>query len=281
MRGNHYTLITGASQGLGKYLALEGAQRGWDLVLVALPGSGLPELAGYITKHWNSRVVVMEKDLSAENACHQLFYELKEKGILINRLINNAGMGGNYAFDEKGTEYFSRQIHLNVTVPTVLTRLLLDDLRKTAPSAILNVGSLACFFKLPTKQVYASTKSYLLHFSCNLRKEVKQNGISVSVVCPGGMDTRWQLIMEHRLEKNWLKRHSIMHPAEVSRVALNGMERGKAVIVPGFINKCFLFFSRIFPNRLVSYLTRQHVNKLKPVWTAPVSGIEKAGAVAV
>jgi short-subunit dehydrogenase len=273
MRCNYYTLITGASQGLGKYLALEGAQRGWNLVLIALPGSGLPELAGYIERHWAIRVVVVEKDLCLENACTEIYFCLKKQGILINRLINNAGMGGNYAFEEKGVEFFSRQINLNATVPTVLTRLFLDYLRQAAPSFILNVSSLACFFDLPSKQVYGGTKSYLLHFSRSLRKEVREDGISVSVVCPGGMDTRWQLMMENRLEKRWISRQSVMHPAMVARIALDGLERGKGLIIPGAWNKCFLLMNRIFPQWFKTYLTRHRTPKLKPVLTQPAEDV--------
>lgn len=281
MRTNYYTLITGASQGLGKHFALEGARRHWNLVLIALPGSGLHQLAHYIAAHYTVQVVVLEKDLCLEQSCTEIFFALKEKGILINRLINNAGMGGSFNFDEKDTAFFSRQITLNTTAPTLLTRLFLDDLKRTAPSFILNVSSLACFFSLPSKQVYSGTKAFLLQFSKSLHRELKEEGISVSVVCPGGMDTRWQLMMEHRLERNWLSRQSILHPATVAAVALDGLQKGKAVIIPGAWNKCFLVWNRIFPTWFKNYLTRHQLKKMKPIFIQPAEEMTKTEAIAV
>jgi short-subunit dehydrogenase len=133
MRCSDYTLITGASQELGKYFALEGSQRGWNLVLVALPNSGLQQLSDFILKHYNSHIVILEKDLALESSCSEIYYMLKEKGISINRLINNAGVGGKYVFEEKDVNFLSRLLAINTTAPTLLTRLFLDDLKKNGP----------------------------------------------------------------------------------------------------------------------------------------------------
>lgn len=281
MAGPNYTLITGASQGLGKYLALYAAQRGWNLVLVALPKSGLQQLAAYITKQYLCNVIVFEKDLSDQQSCMELYYALKQEGIGINRLINNAGMGGHFAFDEKDASFFMRQIAINTTAPTLLTRLFLDDLKKNAPSQILNVGSLVSFFNLPNKQVYSGTKSFLLSFSNSLRRELEEEDISVSVVCPGGMDTRWQLMMEHRLERPWLFRQSVLHPSVVARQALEGMLQKKAVIIPGRLNRVFLLLDRLLPRRLTLYLTRLQLKGLKPIVTQPADAAPVTESIAV
>lgn len=281
MRCDHYTLITGASHGLGKHFALECARRGWNLVLVALPESGLQKLAGFIRRRYNCSVICIEKDLCCESSCTEIFYLLKEKRVHINRLINNAGMGGTYEFDEKDTAFFTRQIALNVTAPTVLTRLFLDDLKRTAPSYILNVSSLACFFALPTKQVYSGTKAYLLQFSRSLQRELKEDNIAVSVVCPGGMDTRWQLMIKHRLDPSWLMRQSILHPARVSAIAIDGMLKKKGLIIPGAWNKCFLFWNQIFPKWFKNYLTRHQMKRLKPILTPAAEELPVAEAIAV
>jgi short-subunit dehydrogenase len=154
-------------------------------------------------------------------------------------------------------------------------------LKKTAPSYILNVSSLACFFDLPAKQVYTGTKSYLLKFSKCLRKELKEDGISVSVVCPGGMDTRWQLMMEHRLYHHWLSRQSILHPTRVAKIAIDGMLRRKEVIVPGALNKCFLVWNTIFPQWFTNYFTPERLKKLKPILSHTADGVPVAEAIAV
>lgn len=261
----YYTLITGASEGLGKFLALDCARRRLNLLLVALPGSGLRRLAAYIRKEYQVTVLYLEKDLSTEKSCFELYAAIREQGLAINCLINNAGLGGSAGFAEKDVHFYTRQIAVNVTAPTVLTRLLLADLRRHAPAHILNVGSIAGYFALPGKQVYSATKAYLLCFSRSLRKELHKDRISVSVVCPGGMDTRWELLLEHRIQSNWLCRQSIMHPAKVASLAVEGMLKKKELIVPGFWNKVFLFWNRIFPGWLKNRLTRYQMENQNPL----------------
>lgn len=267
MLNAYYTFITGASEGLGKFLALDCARRQRNLVLTALPGSGLRKLAAYITRHYGVQVVYIEKDLSTEKSCYEVVAAIREKGLCINCLINNAGIGGSFGFDEKDVPFYNRQIAVNVVAPTLLARLLVADLRRHAPSHILNISSLAGFFALPNKQVYGATKAYLFRFSKSLRTELKQDNIHVSVLCPGGMDTRWELLMEHRTRSNWLCRQSIMHPAKVASIAMESLLQNKAVIIPGAWNRVFLLWNRIFPGWLKNRLTRYQMRKLTPLLT--------------
>src|SRR5947209_11380306 len=125
--------ITGASEGLGKYLALECASRGMHLVLVALPHSNLLSLARYICSNYGVQVWAFEKDLSHEENCTSLYNAVKAQGITIGVLINNVGIGGVFHFEERDHEYYNTMIRLNTIAPTILTRLFLDDLRKSTP----------------------------------------------------------------------------------------------------------------------------------------------------
>lgn len=151
MRNKKFALITGASEGFGKALALECAGRNMNLILVALPGSGLGSLACFIERNYGVSVLFFEHDLSIKAECQQLFYEITRKGLQINVLINNAGMGGTHFFEERNTDYYQKQIELNVVAPTLLTHFFLELLEKNTPSYILNIGSLASFFYLPKK----------------------------------------------------------------------------------------------------------------------------------
>lgn len=272
MLSAYYTFITGASEGLGKFLALDCARRQRNLVLTALPGSGLRKLATYITRHYGVHVLSIENDLSTEKSCYEVVAAIREKGLRINCLINNAGIGGSFGFDEKDVPFYNRQIGVNVVAPTLLSRLLVADLRLHAPSHILNISSLAGFFALPNKQVYSATKAYLFRFSRSLRTELKQDNIHVSVLCPGGMDTRWELLMEHRIRSNWLCRQSIMHPAKVASIAMEKLLQNKAVIVPGAWNRVFLLWNRIFPDWLKNRLARYQMRKLTPLLTPVPNG---------
>ena len=245
-----YALITGASEGLGKYISLECAKKQMNLVLVALPNSSLRRLAKYIEKKYNVDVLCFELDLSDTTCCYQLYNAVKEKDIIINTLINNAGMGGTFFFDEKSADYYTKMLSLNITTPTLLCRLFLNDLKKSSPSYILNVSSLASLFSLPKKQVYGGTKSYLLSFSKSLRQELKKENISVSVLCPGIMNTNWRLLLANRTTGTWIMRQSVMEPVKVAAIAMRSMLGKKEVTIPGFWNHFFIFLSWITPGKI-------------------------------
>ena len=249
-----YTLITGASQGFGRALAFEYAKKSANLVLVALPNSGLEQLSDFLKSHFEIDVLFFEMDLSTEANCIKLFNEVKEKGVSIKYLINNAGMLSNGLFEDMRKDYFLSQINVNVVTPTLLTKLFMDDFKKNSPSGILNVSSMDSFFLLPNKQVYGGTKAYLLSFSKSLRKELKRYGISVSIVCPGGMNTTSKLCLQNR-RLSGISRQSILDPEQAAKITLSDFNRGKEVIIPGRINKVFMFLDSILPSAIKNRLT--------------------------
>jgi short-subunit dehydrogenase len=258
-----YALITGASEGLGKFLAIECAKQKFNLVLVALPGSGLINVQKYIIKAYRVDVLCIEADLSEESSCYNIYQQVKKEGLRISVLINNAGVGGTFLFEEKDPAYYSKVISLNVITPTVLCRLFLPDLKRNAPSFIMNVSSLAGIFHVPHKQVYGATKSYLLSFSKSLRRELKRENISVSVLCPGGMNTCWRLTMENRLMKTWVSRQSITEPSDVAAISVQKMLEKKELIVAGFWNRCFLLWNQVFPKKIKDSLIDYQMAKWK------------------
>ena len=246
MRNKHFALITGASEGFGKAMALECAARKMNLVLVALPGSGLSSLSCFIERNYGVTVSFFEHDLSKKEECILLFDEIKQQKISVNVLINNAAIGGTYFFEEKDPQYYYKQIELNVVAPTLLTHLFLQTLERNSPSHILNVGSLASFFFLPKKGVYGATKSYLVSFSKSLRRELKTKNVFVSTVCPGGMNTTPMLILQNNNMKG-LGRLSVMNPEDVAKIAIDGMLAGKELIIPGFWNRMFMLLNKLMP----------------------------------
>lgn len=262
MRSKTFALITGASEGFGKALALECAHRKMNLVLVALPGSGLGSLACYIERNYDVIVLFFELDLSRKEECLMLFEKITQKHLQINVLINNAGIGGTHYFNEKDSEFYHRQIELNVVAPTLLTHFFLDTLEKNSPSHILNVASLASFFSLPKKGVYGGTKSYLVSFSKSLRRELKRKNVFVSTVCPGAMNTTPILILQNKRMKG-MGRWSVMNPEEVAKIAIDGMLRRKEVIIPGFWNRLFMLFDKLLPKWYKEMLTDRSMKQAK------------------
>ncbi len=263
----HTALITGASEGLGRHLALECARRKMNLVLAALPNSNLEKLSCYIRCNYGVQVWSFEKDLSLHTSCSEMYDAVKEQGIKISVLINNAGMGGTFFFDEGSIDYYQKLIQLNVVTPTLLTRLFLNDLKQNTPSYILNVSSLAGIFHLPRKSVYGGTKAFVLAFSKSLCCELKGQSVSVSVLCPGGINTTWQLMLQHRTTGSWVSQQSVLYPAQVAAIAITKMLEGKEVIVPGLWNRCFLTGNRLFPKPLKALLTNYAMRKARAMPT--------------
>lgn len=262
MKEHTYTLITGASSGFGKSLALECARRGQNLVLVSLPCKELFFLADFIRKNYAVIVFCFEKDLSIEKNCIELHEQIKRAGIEINILINNAGIGGTDYFEEKELSFYRRQLQVNVMAPTFITYLFLEDLKQNIPSYILNVSSLAGFFCLPKKQVYAGSKSFLLSFSGSLWYELKKHNISVSAVCPGAMNTTAELTYQNKTASHLLK-WSVMNPEQPAGIAIKKMLQRKRVIIPGFWNNVIMLLDRVLPGKIRQLLIEGQLNRIE------------------
>ncbi len=256
-----YTLITGASEGLGRALAIDCAQRKLNLILVALPGSGLQELAAFINRNYAVHVRIFEKDLCEENRCEELFREVRDLGLHVNMLFNNAGSGSTGTFAAGNIRMFERQVKLNVLATTMITHLFTDMLKKNSPSYILNVGSLASYFPLPKKQVYGATKSYIYYFTKCLCKEFKRDKVYVSVLCPGPMYTNTSVrsVIENG---NWFIRNCSFYPEEVASIAIDGLFRKKKVMVPGKLNKCYILLYSLLPEFIKTFITNRSMKKL-------------------
>lgn len=255
-----YTMITGASEGLGKALAIECAKRNMNLILVSLPGIELYQLSAYIRRRYNVNVCEFETDLSQEQNCFDLWKTITRHHLSINMLINNAGIGGTRQFDKTNFEVWQKHIQVNITGMVYLTHLLLPELKRHARSYILNVSSLAVFFYLPGKQVYGATKSFVYFFSKSLRRELKKEGVQVSVLCPGGINSNpTQYLMNYA--STWITKSSCMLPEEVAHVAMRDLLRGKETIIPGKWNNVFVYMDKLLPafikERLIS---RQVIN---------------------
>lgn len=269
MLNNNYCLITGASEGFGKALALECASRKMNLVLVALPGAELHYLAGFIKRNYDVDVVAIEKDLCVEQDCMDVYTEINERQLPVNMLINNAGIGSTMLFTEGGISFYQKQIKLNALATTLLTHLFIDTLKKNGPSYILNVGSLCSFFFLAKKQVYGATKSFVYFFSKSLRRELKSEQVYVSVVCPGSMNTNASVIMVNK-SCNWITRQSFMNPEEVATITINKLLKKKEVIIPGRVNQVFLIFNRLLPEFIKRMLTNHQMKTLRSASTVEI-----------
>lgn len=251
-------LITGASDGLGKFFALEMAARDTNLVLVSLPDSGLQDLSNFIRLNFNVEVTCFEFDLTITEVYESIFETLQHLGISADMLINNVGMGNWSWFEEKNNHFYKTQIDLNITSTVLITRLFLDHVDKERKSYILNVGSLGSRFIVPKKLVYGATKSFISYFTKCLQVEKSGSNTSITLLSPGGINTKPELLVLNHTLKG-ISKATILEPEEVAKTAINGLLKGKKKVIPGTINKILVVFDSLLPAPLKEIIIR---NKL-------------------
>ncbi|MGD2245123.1 MAG: SDR family NAD(P)-dependent oxidoreductase [Candidatus Aminicenantes bacterium] len=241
-----YTLITGAGAGIGNALAVESAKRKRNLILVALPNEKLKEFSQSLAERYQIKTEFFEVDLSRKEA-HLILYDwCQRNGFKVDTLINNAGVGMGDYFESFSHEHYEKMMYLNMISLVSLTRLFLTDMKNFPSASILNLGSLAGFHPSPYKSVYAATKSFVNMFSLALREELHKTKIRVSLLCPGSVPTNEEV--KKRIPENaYLARIAVLSPERVARVALDKMDKGKSLIIPGFINKLYFFLGSITP----------------------------------
>lgn len=232
-------LITGASTGIGREMAIYLAELGYDLVIVARNTNKLEELEKIV----KTDVVIYNYDLSIVDNCYNLYDEVKDSKIDI--VINNAGFGvyGNYNEDNLDNEL--NMIDLNVKALHILTKLFVNNMYT---KRILNVSSSAGLMKGgPLMAGYYATKSYVCNYSFALSEELGRNKskIKISVLCPGPVNT------EFNNRANVKFNLSSLDARYVARYAIDKMFKNKLIIIPGLSVRIGIFFSRFVPTKIL------------------------------
>lgn len=232
------TLITGASAGLGVEFARQCAARGEPLALVARRRDRMEKLAAEL----GGEIHVFAADLAKEGAAASLIAELEAEGLSVGTLINNAGFGLGGPFAARPLDRLSEMIELNIRALTELCHLVLPGMRARGAGAILNVASTAAFQPGPNMAVYYASKAYVLSFTEALHHELKDSGIRVSALCPGPTHSEFSDVADsHSPTLERMK----MPAAPVVTAGLDGLDRNKAVVVPGIKNKIGAQMNRV------------------------------------
>jgi len=237
-------LITGASAGLGVEFARQLSKRGHRLVLAARRKDRLDALAKELG---NARAVAI--DLSKANAAAKLMADLEAAGEQVEILVNNAGFGLIGRFAERDPKRERQMIDLNVGALTDLCRAVAPGMIKRKSGAILNVASTAAFQPGPKMAVYFATKAFVLSFTEALHEELKPHGVKVTCLCPG--PTRTEFGEVAGFGGNGAFDKMAMEAGEVVEAGLKGMDRNRAVIVPGLVNKIGAISTRFAPRSVV------------------------------
>lgn len=248
-------LVTGASGGLGWEFAQLLAQSGHDVVLVARSADKLEANASTIRAKYGVDARIIAMNLSQPGAAKALFAQVPECDVL----VNNAGFANNGKFATLPKEALSSEVNLNVVALTELTRLYLPGMLERRSGRILNVASTAGFLPGPNMSVYYATKAYVISFSEALAEELRRTGVSVTVLCPGATETGFADRAQAHSTLLFLAPKA--DAASVARAGINGMMRGKRMVIPGISNQIVAMLPRLSPRRLVTWISGKLVEQ--------------------
>lgn len=243
---NNYTLLTGASGGIGYELAVIMAKKGHQLILVARSESKLSGLATLLNEKYKVKAVYFAADLTRESERLKLIEFVTLHKYHIEILINNAGFGDAGYFHEAAWEKNERMIQLNIVALTHLVREFLPAMIRAHKGKILNIASIAGFFPGPLMSVYYASKAFVISFSEALYSELKGTGVTVTALCPGPVSTNF--FVEAGADDAPVNK--IMKPAKAPKVALygyNNMMKGKRLAIPGWSNKFIVWSMNFIP----------------------------------
>jgi len=253
MEQKGFALVTGASRGIGRELAMRLSRRGYNLVLTARSESQLEELrAAILAQNANGCAVYpVVADLSLSEGPDLLVAWLTEMGIEIDLLVNNAGTGSFGQFADGDPDSYSSMIAVNVAALTRLTRLLLPGMVSRHSGRILNVASVASFQPGPLMAVYYATKAYVLSLSEALSEELAGSGVTVTALCPGPTATEFHA--RAGIEKSGRLQALTMSTAKaVAESGISALLKGRRVVVTGALYKLLTFAVRFLPRKMAA-----------------------------
>lgn len=246
-----YVFITGATGGLGKAFAAECALRGFDLFLTDLREDGLESLASGLSTTYGVDVVCSACDLTDPDSRSALFNTVEKLGIRFWSLINVAGVDYEGPFEDRTPGQIRTLIRLNIESTVEITRSVLEYRDLLRPLRMITVSSLAAYYPMPEKALYAASKRFLLDFSLALREELKSVGGTVTVLCPAGMPTT-ELTIKAIDAQGFMGRITTKNVGFVAYKAVNHAMKGHAVYVPGIVNRIIRFLGNLVPPVVVS-----------------------------
>ncbi len=253
MAKNKTVLITGASGGLGYEFARLFAKDSYNLVLIARQRDKLTLVAQELRKQFGVSVYVIDKNLCKINATRQICDTLIRDAIQVDVLVNNAGFANWGRFETIKPDKTEDEITVNITALTTLTKLLLPQI-KQRKGKILNIASMAAFLPGPLMAIYYATKAFVFSFSHALRNELKDSGVTVTVLCPGPTQTGFEKAAG--MERSKLFKLFPMSAERVAKIGYAGLQKGEGTVIPGVVNKISFFLLHFAPTKIMTSIAR-------------------------
>lgn len=249
-------LVTGASSGIGEAFACELARQGASLVITARSEEKLQKLAADISSRYNVKVHVITGDLSREETALYIFDQTRQRGITINILVNNAGMGKWANFLDQPVEVYEEMLELNVTSLVKLTHLFLSEMVKKGQGGIINVASTGAFQPCPYIAVYCASKAFVLSFSEALYGEFYSKGITITALCPGNTDTGFQSVANANTQGM-----SSHRPDTVAKQGVDAFLKRSNLQIVGAGNYLQTFLPRFLPRKRIILIVEKMMGK--------------------
>ncbi len=251
-------LITGASSGIGEAFAEVFAAAGFDLVVTARREDRLRTLAARLSERHGARVEVIAADLSERDAPQRLFDALRDRGLTIDALVNNAGYGIPGAFVASEWSRHAALLQVMVTAPAELVHRLVPGMMARGYGRIINVASLAALVPAPGGHtLYAACKAFAVKMSEALDHEARASGVHVTAICPGFTLSEFHDVTGTRSTVSQLPGWMWMDASAVARQGLDAVMAGSPVCVTGRVNRIIAFLARHLPGPLIVALGRR------------------------
>lgn len=249
---NPFALVAGGSKGIGYAIAEALAVRNYNLILIARHHTPLLNAKQQLESKYDVQVEILSYDLSKEASGPAISDWCIRNNVPLKMLCNVAGLGGTNDFLKVPLDTMLYMIDLNVKSCMTMSMLLLPLLEKNTPSFILNVGSMAGFAPIPSKNMYSATKSAVTFFSYNLRYQLKKKNISVSCLAPGPVFTKPRIKADTKRRLGFIGMQMAVPPERVGEVAVRQTLKGKMIIVPGTLAKITSGVVRFLPRGVVA-----------------------------
>lgn len=247
-------LVTGASSGIGRDIALLLAEDGFSIILTGRDETALASVADRCRTEHGATAEVIAADLADPASPQVLFDRVRS----VDVLVNNAGFGTYGPFAEADLNAELQLLQVNIVALTRLTRLFLPGMVQRQWGRILNVASTAAFVPGPYMSTYYASKAYVLSHSVALARELRGKGVTVTALCPGPTRTAFQ--QRAKMDHAKLFRLKVMESMPVAKAGYEGMLRGRPIVIPGFANKLSAFCSRLLPRSLLATVAA-HLNR--------------------
>ncbi len=254
-----YILITGATSGIGLEMAKQLAAKGYNLVLTGRNEQKTTAVVNDIKANHNIDIRRYIADLSDTAQAQNLYDAVKADGLMIDALVNNAGVGLYGNFTELSAEEQQAMIRLNVNSLVLLTHLFARDMKARGSGKIMNVASLLSFLPFPYYSVYAATKAFVLAFSETIAAELEGTGVTVTALCPGPVDTAFTT--NEMLSTNGYKANKPMDAGKVARAGIELLLHGKGKKIVGFNNWFISNLPRVLPDKLMMRIKKRLASK--------------------